>query len=59
MEWYNVEVLRSEAGKLKRFLNSYGVRFEASEAGNMIHFEVLCDISKVSRINVFLDSLEW
>ena len=59
MEWYNVEVLRSEAGKLKRFLDSYGVKFEASEAGNMIHFEVFCDLAKAARINAFLDSLEW
>lgn len=59
MEWYNIEVLRSEAGKLKQFLNSYGVKYEASEAGEMIHFEVFCDLAKVARINVFLDSLTW
>lgn len=43
MNWYNVELLRSDAEKLQKLLYNIEVSFEISAAGPFYHFEILLD----------------
>lgn len=57
--WMNVELEthNGNAKMFKDFLHNKGIPFEASAAENLIHFEVLIDLSQVKEVNDFLMSL--
>lgn len=56
--WYNVELAKDSAGKFKEFLRDYHIKFESSECGNLIHFEVFCNRLEMETANKFLDGLD-
>ena len=46
------------AGRFKEWLRDNGIKFEASEAGNMIHFEVYATETEMAEANAFIDTLD-
>ena len=42
-KWLNVELYPSEAEEFRGFLKEFGIKYESSQAGNMVHFECLVD----------------
>lgn len=57
MKWYNVELDKENAEKLKAFLKSEGIYFEPSSCYNLIHFEIKLDENGIKKVNDFLDTL--
>lgn len=55
--FYNVELNKEEAEKLKAFLKYNGIYFEPSECYNLIHFEVKADETELEKVNKFLAEL--
>lgn len=55
--WLNIELPRETAKRFRGFLRDIHVNFETSEAGNLIHFEVLVTRTEEREINKFLDTL--
>lgn len=53
----NCEINVIEAEVLRIFLKNEKIKYEASQADNLIHFEILCDDDEAHRINDFLDTL--
>lgn len=43
MKWYNTELEPNEAEGFRAFLRENKIKYEASQAGNLIHFECLMD----------------
>ena len=56
-KWFNVELEKTEAERLKMFLRGYGAKYETSGCFNLIHFEILCDLYDLNVINWFLADL--
>ena len=52
--FYNVELNKADAEKLKVFLKENGIYFEPSECYNLIHFEVKADELELEKVNKFL-----
>lgn len=55
--FYNVELNKTDAEKLKVFLKENGIYFEPSECYNLIHFEVKADKTELEKVNAFLENL--
>ena len=55
--FYNVELNKQEADKLKAFLKDNGIYFEPSECYNLIHFEIKADETELEKVNKFLAEL--
>ena len=55
--FYNVELNKEEAEKLKHFLKMNGIYFEPSSCYNLIHFEVKADEMEYKKVNEFLETL--
>lgn len=55
--WFSIELTKENADILKDYLNKAGVYFEPSEAGNLIHFEVLMTNDERRFANAFLQSV--
>lgn len=53
----NVELSKSDAEQLKVFLKNNKIKFEASGAENLVHFEILINKFEEKKINEFLDTL--
>lgn len=53
----NVELSKSDAEQLKVFLKNNKIKFEASGAENLIHFEILVNKFEEIKINEFLGTL--
>ena len=53
----NVELSKVEAEQLKVFLKNNKIKFEASGAENLIHFEILVNQLEENKINDFIDTL--
>lgn len=53
----NVELSKSDAEQLKIFLKNNKIKFEASGAENLVHFEILVNKFEEKKINEFLDTL--
>lgn len=54
----NCEIPKKYSPLLKKFLNDNGIKFESSEAYNLIHFE--CDVKSKEQeeiVNSFTDTL--
>lgn len=55
----NVELNKRDAEQLKVFLKNNKIKFEASGAENLIHFEILVNkFEEVKIINEFLETLD-
>ena len=54
MKWMNVELSKEDSDLLKGYLKANGIRYEASEADNLIHFEIYADSEWERMINQFL-----
>lgn len=55
--FYNVELNKQEAEKLKAFLKENQIYFEPSSCYNLIHFEVKADKAELEKVNAFLENL--
>lgn len=52
----NVELSKNDAEELKVFLKKSKIKFETSQADNLIHFEILVNQFEEKAINNFLDT---
>lgn len=59
--WYNVELDskvqingHSDSDAFRKFLIENGIKYEASAAGKMVHFEVLVDNCEMEKCDTFL-----
>lgn len=57
MKWYNVELNKTDADLFRVELKKSGVKYEASAAYNMIHFEVYCDAATAEKLENILQGL--
>lgn len=55
--FYNVELNKEDAEKLKAYLKDNGIYFEPSSCYNLIHFEVKVDEAEAEQVNKFLAEL--
>jgi hypothetical protein len=55
--WVSTELPKGIADHFKQYLRNNHIIYEASECGNLIHFEVLADRETVRKANVFLEVL--
>ena len=55
--FYNVELNKEDAEKLKAYLKENGIYFEPSSCYNLIHFEVKVDGEELEKVNGFLEKL--
>ena len=53
--WLNTELTTDEAAMLKDFLDENEIEYEASEAYNLIHFEINVNEYENEAINGFID----
>lgn len=54
-KWLNTELTTEEAEMLKDFLDENDIEYEASEAYNLIHFEINVNEYEKEAINGFID----
>ena len=55
--WYNVELRRIDADELREVLSKSGTKYETSEAGELIHFEICCTADRAKSINELLQTI--
>ena len=55
--FYNVELNKEDAEKLKTYLKANGIYFEPSACYNLIHFEIKADGVEFEKVNKFLETL--
>lgn len=55
--FYNVELNKDDAEKLKAYLKDNGIYFEPSSCYNFIHFEIKVDEAEAEQVNKFLAEL--
>ena len=56
--YYNVELTKGDAEKLKAFLKEKGIYYEPSSCYNLIHFEIKVNEAELKMVNNFLDALD-
>ena len=56
--WYNVELNKEDAEKLKAFLKLNGIYYEPSSCYNLIHFEIKVDEAELNMVDKFLEALD-
>lgn len=57
-KYFNVELNKDDAEKLKVFLKEKGIYFEPSSCYNLIHFEIKVNEEELKIVDEFLDSLD-
>ena len=55
--FYNVELNKEDAEKLKAYLKENGIYFEPSSCYNLVHFEIKVDEAEAKKVNKFLAEL--
>lgn len=55
--FYNVELNKEDAEKLKAYLKANGIYFEPSSCYNLIHFEIKVNAEELKQVNGFLEKL--
>ena len=55
--FYNAELNKEDAEKLKAYLKENGIYFEPSACYNLIHFEIKVDEVELKKVNEFLKAL--
>ena len=56
-KYYNVELNKDDAEKLKEFLKLNGIYFEPSSCYNLIHFEIEANEKEIKKVGDFLETL--
>ena len=56
-QWYSTELEKELAGRFKEYCRDMHLQYEASEADNLIHFEVYATESQMMNANGFLNTL--
>lgn len=56
-KYFNIEVYENESKKLKSFLINNNIKFESSDTGNLIHFEMLLDKDECCKVNNFIENM--
>lgn len=56
-KYVSTELSHTDANKFAEFLHKAGIYYEASECGNLIHFEVEANKNEMEVCNDFLDTL--
>ena len=57
-KYFNVELNKEDAEKLKVFLKENGIYFEPSACYNLIHFEVKVNEEELKMVDNFLETLD-
>lgn len=57
-KYYNVELNKEDAEKLKVFLKRKGIYFEPSSCYNLIHFEIKVNETELKMVDDFLEALD-
>ena len=57
MKWYNVELNKKDAEIFRVELKKGGVKYEASGAGSLVHFEVYCNKETAEKLEDILQGL--
>ena len=55
--FYNVELKKEKAEKLKAYLKENKIYFEPSACYNLIHFEIKENEKELKQVNSFLENL--
>lgn len=59
-KWYNIELEPEyEAPTFRKWLKEEGIKYEASGAGELVHFEVYMDVNEKADANEFLQENVW
>ena len=56
-EWKNVELKKNVADRFKEYCRDMHLKFDPSEAGEYIHFEVLVNEDELRNANEFLHAI--
>jgi hypothetical protein len=56
-KWYNVELNKKRAEMFSKYLKEQNIKFEPSEAYNLIHFECYMTFEELKAANQFLDGI--
>lgn len=56
-KWYSVELNREKADLFNKYLKENEIKFEPSEAYNLIHFECFMTFKELYMANKYLDEL--
>lgn len=57
-KWYNVELTKEEATLFNNYLKENNIKFEPSEAFNLIHFECYMTFNELFAANRYLKELK-
>ena len=57
-KWYSVELNREDADLFNRYLKESNIKFEPSEAYNLIHFECYMTFKELYLAKKWLDGLK-
>lgn len=57
-KWYSVELTKEKASMFNEYLKVNNIKFEPSEAYNLIHFECFMDFNELFAANRYLKDLE-
>jgi hypothetical protein len=55
MKWVNCELPKETAGRFKEYCRDMHIKFEASECGNLIHFECKMNAEMITKANKFIE----
>lgn len=55
--WYNVELTKEKAEPFRKYLKSNNIKFEPSEAYNLIHFQCYMSFEEQFMANKYLHNL--
>lgn len=56
-KYFNIEIYENESKKLKEFLINNNIKFESSDTGNLIHFEMLLDNNEYNKVKSFIENI--
>lgn len=56
-KFYNVELNKADAEKLKAYLKDNGIYFEPSACYNLVHFEIKMNEAELKMVNDYLEKL--
>ena len=57
-KWYNVELTKEEAAQFNNYLKANNIKFEPSEAYNLIHFQCYMTFNELFAANRYLEELK-
>lgn len=56
-KFYNVELNKEDAERLKVYLKANGIYFEPSACYNLVHFEIKMNEAELEMVNGYLEKL--